>query len=761
MQNRARREGPVRSRVTRLCGLLMLAASGGVVGDDAGGAEPAQSQAPGVISLPQPDPAPLPHPVGVVELDPIVVTATKRIRDLRDLPPSVDVRSGTELDHLGAIDLRSVVDTIPGVDLTEVFGDYSRIAIRGMQTDSTAVTPAATGFFIDDVPLTDPFTLHARPDLPPFDLESVEILKGPQGTLFGGSALAGALRFRLRDAQPGLSEGAAFTQRAIPVDGAPHEIHGAAMNIPLGRTAALRFAGVQRRLGGRIDDLRNGIADTDDRRSLMGRALLRFDAGGDWSLGLKTFRQELAAADLSLAETTNGELTRERALRAAPYLTRTAFTTADATRRFAWGEVVTVMSQVRKSADHTGRFGERVLAIEDLGQPVDVPFREDIQGRIYELRLVSADDVGATWQWLMGLYAYDYDDVAAQSIIAYDPLLSTPLSLLDFDSDLVAQERALFVEISRSLGQRWRVTLGLRGYRARTAGETVSTGPIILATGSPENRNVADLRESGINPKLALAFAPIPQLEIHAQVARGFRFGGVQIVGSSPLTPDVSPSYRADEVWAYELGWRSEWFDGRLTADGALYYNDWTDPQLQSTTGGAVPLNTIDNVSHAVSQGAELTIAWRPRAQGFGAQLAGNYVDARLTEDYVGPNDSLAVAGSRLPGSARHTLAATLDYTLRRGSLDMGLSLSHTRYGPGQNDLLGTLSILDYDSTDIRLFVAPRGGGGWPRASIGVANIADNRALTGATVVDTENLTNITSTYNPTRTADLRFDWRW
>ncbi|WP_348818643.1 TonB-dependent receptor [Fontimonas sp. SYSU GA230001] len=693
-------------------------------------------------------------------LEDVIVTATKRRAALRDLPQSIAALSGEELEQLGAAELRDFLIRIPGVGQSEIQPDLNRISIRGIQTDVSNVTPAATGLFIDDVPLIDPFLLHVSPDLPPFDLAGIEVLKGPQGTLFGGSALAGALRYKLADAVPGAWESRGFAQYQTLADGSPNRIAGAALNLSLGESdAALRLVGISRLTGGTIDDLRSGDKDTDRTSNFSGRALLRWNAGDDWSVGLKAYDQYTHGEDVPLAETTDGRFERQRALTQSPYETQYRFFALDLTRTLSFGEFVSVTSWLHKQGDLSNAFAERILGVESLGQPIGAPMTEDTRGLVQEFRLVSPDAPEAKWEWLIGAFGHDHSSFTTQRIFTTVPIAGQDADALNFVADVEAREYALFGEASRRLGRRWKATLGLRGYQVETFGTVVSSGVLILASGSPENRNDANVRASGVNPQLALQVDVTDDIASYVSATRGFRFGGVQTIGPSPASPNARQTYSPDTVWNYELGLRTQWLDGALQIDGAVFYIDWNDPQVQTTTGGAVPLNTIDNAGHARSRGGELALRYLPAfLDGLDLGLSWAWADARITEPYVAPGGATVPKGARLPGSADRQLVASLGYRRGFGAAAFTTTLAYVRQGDGVSDILQSMKILDYQTFDLRCGIALSQLWGAPELSVGLMNLTDERAVTTALV---QSETNYTTIYNRPRTLDIRLDLRF
>jgi outer membrane receptor protein involved in Fe transport len=141
-----------------------------------------------------PEPAPESKTPAFASEDVVIVTATKRAVDIRDIPISIDAFSGEELTAIGATNLESIARYTPGVSVSPGLDpEAAQVIIRGVSTDTFFTFFTRTfGLFYEDVSLVNPSILGPQPNLDPYDMKSVEILKGPQGTLFGGSALAGA-----------------------------------------------------------------------------------------------------------------------------------------------------------------------------------------------------------------------------------------------------------------------------------------------------------------------------------------------------------------------------------------------------------------------------------------------------------------------------------------------------------------------------------------------------------------------------------------
>ena len=198
---------------SRVAAAIALATSG--VGFAAWGQASPQGGAPGTPAVPVTEAPPAPaRPEAPTQIAEVVVTATKRKQSVRDIPASITVFTGDQLEKKGNLNLTEFIEESPGVVATDGGPGLTRISMRGIENDTSATSgqPPAVGYFIGDTAFTDPYTNNIIPDLAAFDLKNVEILKGPQGTLFGGAALSGAVRYELQDPLLGEWEGRTFTQ---------------------------------------------------------------------------------------------------------------------------------------------------------------------------------------------------------------------------------------------------------------------------------------------------------------------------------------------------------------------------------------------------------------------------------------------------------------------------------------------------------------------------------------------------------------------
>jgi len=213
----------------------------------------------------------------ITTLNDVTVTSSKRKASVRDTPGSVGVVTGSELEKSGAAGLQDYLKLVPGVTLPEIGNELSTPIIRGISTSIVpGSTQATTGIFLDETSLSDPFIPASVPDINPFDLERVEVLKGPVGTLFGADSLAGAIRYIPRKPQLGEFDAKMLAERYSVADGGTiSSTLGGEVNLPLGSEVAVRVVGIYRRYNGLIDDLdsRRDQADVDRSKQTSTRTI--------------------------------------------------------------------------------------------------------------------------------------------------------------------------------------------------------------------------------------------------------------------------------------------------------------------------------------------------------------------------------------------------------------------------------------------------------------------------------------------------------
>lgn len=684
--------------------------------------------------------------------DDIVVTATKRAQSVRDIPASITAIHGEDLEKSGARELKDFVTQIPGLTLQDGrFSDITtrKVAIRGVGPADVGGQGGnqTVGILIGDVPLSDPFSNFVTADLDPFDLRTVEVLKGPQGTTFGASALNGAIRYVMNEPELGAWDARGFFDRTAVDRGDTDNAGAIEVNAPLGDSLALRAAGVLQHVPGVNDNTQRGIRDADGRRKWSGRLLGKWQPTEDFTLGATFLKQSGRSYDLLVPNNPDGR--RESNTKPGTSDILTSFETGLIDARYRFDSLGTVVLQggvQKKHADTDldaglGPTGSR--GIESLRSSLLVT----TEGRTAELRLVSPD--GGRWNWIVGAFVLDYDvssygDAYAaytERLAALAPLLGyvitgQGISVETYDVNATAREKSLYGEISRRFGESWELTLGARRYETSLTGLQQVRG--LLATtflGKPE-RSV-EQEDSGISPKASLVFKPSGSFMSYATISRGFQFGGVNSPAplSFPFNNPVSgvpvpAGFESSTLWNREIGVRTDWLDRTLRADLTYFDLNWTNAQFGQNSGGQVqPTAYIDNVGKVRSRGLEGTVAWLTPVPGLSFTIAASYIKALTAVEYTDGSGKIVPSGTEMPGTPPVQLANTLSYATAVGPWGYNVSLAHSYWGAAWNNVTHDAPIYDFNLLNLNMAFSRPDVPGAPEIAVTVSNLTNVDAV--------------------------------
>ena len=271
------------------------------------------------IPLAEPVAEPLvadPPAQAAARLDEVSVTATKRAANPRDLPASISALRGEDLEQRGYQGQEDFLKLVPGVTFANDNITANRITIRGIGADLN--TSNTTGVFIGDVPFEDPTLPRVTLDPNPFDLARIEVLKGPQGTLFGGSALNGAVRYVPEEPELEQWHARTYFQLEEVQQGGVGTNFGGVVNVPAGETLAFRLVGFKRRSAGWVDDEQRELEDINETTQDGGRLLALWQPGEAWKISAMAIVQDTRTADASFTDNREGELSRSNTPQASP-----------------------------------------------------------------------------------------------------------------------------------------------------------------------------------------------------------------------------------------------------------------------------------------------------------------------------------------------------------------------------------------------------------------------------------------------------------
>jgi iron complex outermembrane receptor protein len=731
---------------------------------------------------------------GPAQIEEIVVTATKREQSIREIPASITAFSGEGLEDAGQLNLNDFIQKSPGVTAAQGAPGFTRMTFRGISTDTlpTAGNAQPVGIFIGDTPFTDPYIANIVPDLSAFDLAGVEVLKGPQGTLFGGSALSGAIRYTL--AEPSLDEWQlrGFSQYTEPKYGSTAFTHGIAINAPVpDANVGVRLNYVRREYPGTVDDTRAGKKDVAASSGNQIRAQLLWQPG-DWKIKFTHITQDFSG-DNQLNEVTsptgpreNGETVLE-----APSENEFGLNSLEVIYDFESMRLVSLTSSVHRDA----YFSRDITGVLAGTPPPDYPASAGILTEVVdnsenlsqELRLQSSGD--GDFNWLVGAYFFDYelyfniliDTPLNQSLLGEGSLLGeNPLlvglfgllglpnpgaatSLLDGTSDAESTEKALFADLSYELWDRLTLSVGGRFYETEVSGGFIGSGLLIAGNQNDglQSNSLATIKERGFNPKASATWVINDHASLYASIAKGFRFGGLQSVPST-ATNGVPPTYKSDTLWNHEIGLRTDWLDNTLQADLTAFYIRYKDPIITQSTQG-IPLGYNTNVSGAISRGLEGNVLWNTPLEGLTFAFSGGLTDAYITETFEASNGDIVEPGTEMPGAARYQFNTTLSYLHYWSRLTVAPSLNYTYVSQGFSNITHDVEINGIGTLNAGLVLATLGVPGNPALAINLTNITDEVAPVAGAAGTTLVTQQPTQAFllNPPRTITARFSFEF
>ncbi len=682
------------------------------------------------------------------KLEEVVVTATKRAQSVRDVPSTINVLSGARLEEKGARELKDFIDLVPGIKLAEATADSpSKLAIRGVGPDNT--TNQTVGTVLGDIALSDPFGNYTLIDPDPWDMKTVEILKGPQGTLFGASSLAGMIRYVPNTPVLGQWEGKSFAEWVAVKDGGSDPTYGAALNVPVGSTLAFRASGVVQHDPGVIDinTANRHVADADQTHKWAGRAAALWQPLTRLTVNAWYMDQQSHSDEPNFVTNMNGQFSRNDAPTPSPSHHAFSLGALDTRYAFDWATLVSLTSFQHKvnRFDLDETFNTPGEAVAQTGLSV-LRALEDVKanGFVQEVRLVSPD--GKPWTWLTGAYYSTYTaDIfaniyAANTAFANSYLALLPKTLLSaadspqgvslanqLASPVKSGEHALFGELTRSLGP-WSVTLGGRFYRTDINANNVVTSGILpaLTTGSAGSTSKAAVTSDGFSPKLAITLHPTRDLMFYTSASRGFQYGGINVV-AIPLAP-YPPTFKSSTLWNYEVGARTDWFNRTLRFDLTAFYLDWKNPQVGQVTPNNLEAY-VSNVGAARSRGFESTFRYLPPIKGLSFEVAAAYIEARTTVPFADSSGAAVPVGTSMPNSPTLQTASTLAYKRLFGPWRTQTSLEYLHVNSAWNDIAHDHTLDARNTYNVNFTVVRSDLAFAPALSVVVDNLTNEKKL--------------------------------
>ena len=584
----------------------------------------------------------------------VVVTATRREERLSRVPISVTAFSQATLDRQGAKQIDDIARLTPSLDFTRSSGTASgytsSISIRGV---ASLVGAATTGVYIDDTPIQVRTLLIVSGDPFPklFDLDRIEVLRGPQGTLFGAGSEGGAVRFITP--QPNFSQfsGTARVELGDTLGGAPSYETGLALGGPIVEDkVAVRASLWYREDGGWIDRVNpnNGAVldrDGNSEQSYAGKLAFSFKITPQLTFTPSIYYQNVHDDERSQywENLSSGSNFRDGSLIPEPSYDRFVLPAAKLEYAGPAFTIVSNSSYFKRDYQSTFDYTQYVLGAFGLSPatpvPAGLPGGEDasvsyVQQRNFteELRIQSPSS--SRLQWVVGGFYTHNEQIGGQHVegLTSNALLENLLGVgtqqilglpfVDGEYTFVTRlnsvesQTALFTDLTYPITSKLKINAGVRVARANFSYTQTSEGPFVAAmpvtTAGSES-------ETPVTPKFGISYQWDPNNFYYFSAAKGFRIGGAQPQLISLCDAELaslgyskSPtSYQSDSLWSYEVGSKNTLFGGRVHLDGSLFYIDWSNIQSRiqlNSCGGSV---IVGNLGSATSKGVDLTIQAR------------------------------------------------------------------------------------------------------------------------------------------------------
>lgn len=641
----------------------------------------------------------------VAELQEIVVTAQKRESTVDKTPISISAVTGEDLQDRGITEFSTLAAETPGVSMKTMGPGQTEFEMRGMA--SNGGNSPTVGFYLDDTPLTAPAAAQngkvvIDPSL--YDLNHVEVLRGPQGTLYGSSSMGGTIK--LVTNQPKLSqfEGSAQVIFSDTDGGGFNHNENAMLNVPLIKDElALRVVASQATTSGWIDRIVVGdfppatdagtvrgdvqaapvIADHagSNAETMQGeRATLTWKPIDRLTITPMVFYQRINQDGPSTYDSVPGTLAHYQPFDVPePYSDTVTIDTLNLNYRFDSFDLTSATSNwhrlsrmIQDNSENTpscpGGFCVTTTSASYYGPngtgPIDALELDPSNQFSEELRAASSGE--GPWKWLVGLYYAKFQSnwQLIEDIPNPASFGATISNIFTLDQPTVIKQDAVFGETTYSPTDRLHLTAGLRVYHYDSQLNMSFSG-----LGSPTGNNSPILQDvtqsnTGVNPKFDISYDLAANALVYLSAARGFRPGGgnqpLPSSGPSPIAPamhsallalgypnGVAPnSYGPDSVWSYEVGEKAKFLDNRVRVNSSIYFEDWRDIQLEELPAG-YPL--FDNVNSAHIWGGELEL------QGVAASFLTLAGSAGTTDALLASTSHGFIAGQRLPDVPRFT----------------------------------------------------------------------------------------------------------
>jgi outer membrane receptor protein involved in Fe transport len=604
-------------------------------------------------------------------LEEIIVTATLREVSLQDLPMSVAALTGQDLRDIGAISIDDVWRQVPNLAVRDAPFGGNVFLIRGLtDTDTFLSTESINAFYLDDTPLTFVSGLFSTPgDAALLDLQRMEVLRGPQGTLVGANAMGGVVRYVSNEPDPGDSLGHVEANLSSTSEGGWNYGGNAVWNQPTGPDSAVRFAALYQDDEGFIDDIGLDRSNVNARERAAGRFSWLWNINAQWDALTRVYAENVDTGGYNYADDVGRHWTGQ--------FTDGDYQVINSVPEFREEELRLASLRLRRHGNDsefyssTSFYEKDVFLVNDwyqehwfffgLDHPAEGGNSVTQKDFTQEFRLNSTGD--GRFGWLLGAFYLDQEEELDEWLFSEDiPVehfgvrAGGTVVYVDSHRSTQREDMALFGEVSWRFTDALEGVFGLRWYDSERS-QQIGAGGIFVIPGTAEGDS------DGWISKASLSWDINEQTMVYGQVSQGFRPGqfnnpgAISFCGARPVIDD-------DELTNYEVGLKHRSEDGTAIINASVFYVDWEDMQFNAFSE-TCPFPVLENVGAASSQGFELDFSWL-LADHFKLQGGIGYTDAQLDSEFVGEGVNIP-AGTTIPNVPEWTanVAGTWEFNWR------------------------------------------------------------------------------------------------
>jgi outer membrane receptor protein involved in Fe transport len=740
----------------------------------------------------------------------VLVTARRRTENVQDVPQNIDVLTAQKIHDLSVVRLEDVIALSPSISFISSGPGGQRMTVRGASDGSSpnygSANESTVGYLVDDLPLDH---YGHNPDLHLYDIERIEVLNGPQGTLFGPSALAGAVRVITRKPDPNaFSAGADVDGGAISGGGKNGTYQGYA-NIPLVEgVSALRLSAFSEHDGGYIDNLLSsrtwsvdGITSTNaewagknfnTRHSYGGRIAVLQNIGENWHVLLSgNYQQQVYQGSWEDDPTLAGarevrefapsggynyarflELHVDGDVGIADLIYIGGMSSLASARAYNFSEYsqysnyagfVQPLTCVTYPTNGAGNHGCGAPYMYGLPNGTIKRFSNEIRlqskpGRVHWTAGVYSDKLRNPYSAALHLPNINFNGAPAQEAIASYDYQAMPVAGDYYSSHYIDNynEATEFGDVTFDLDDLWSIEGGVQHFHSAVAEAQTYAAYFYAPRYSEYHRAFSNKT----NLKAGINFKPSQHALLYFSFAQGYREGGFNYEPSNAKA-NVPQSFGPDTLNNYELGFKTEELGGRLIWNTAAYLMSWKNYQT-SVSIAVSPYGFQANIGDARIAGVESTLEWVP-VDGLHLSFSGNYNDARLrSNEYQNPS-FMVLPGERLPEAPLFNCSGVARYERHIASESTYAQIDVEHKGSMWNSLQVDQRILqpEYSLINFRVGVGDAGGA-WSAEGY-ITNLANKRAVVYEDTTGYDYYPGISTPQltTPPRVIGLRVSYNW